>query len=638
MQGLISASRRIASGKWFGSPSFRKREWISSVRKAESGFAGISDKEIAERSDEIRGRNLETNGSELRSLRREYAGLIAESVYRAMGFRMFDVQVEAMGAACQNAIVEMQTGEGKTVVTGSIAALRTMEFPSVHVSTTNSYLADRDCDELSPVFEILGLSFGKLPSESDEAASRKTYKKQLVYGPGYQFGFDFLHDQMNLRKDRKQQTGSAVLQRIRGIDSSHKLIQPEHRHLSLIDEADSVMIDEAMTPLIISLPGQNIHDPVPYRLAREIVAGMADGPDYRIQLPEKSIEISDAASLRAHEKIAGQRNLFLARPWKAYLSNAIRAEKILKRDIDYVVVDEKIQLVDQNTGRIMDDRTWQAGLHQAIEVKENVPMQPARESTTQVTRQRYLQMYDSLAGLTGTAASVTEEFSKIYGCPVIVIPTNRPSKRRVERTRFFADAEAKFAAIADDVIARHATRQPVLVGTRTIQESIQINEVLMARGINAVILNGVQDGDEAEIVSKAGHAGAITIATNMAGRGTNIKPDKEALAAGGLHVAAVSPNESRRTDRQLIGRGARQGQPGSSQFFVAADDALLIDHQSPLSKQILRKAGKSGESADFSRELAALQKAIEHRNFKSRQQMILRDRWMDSVRESIEKY
>jgi preprotein translocase subunit SecA len=622
---------------WFRQPKFRKDQWIAAVRKSESAATSMSDSALLERAGELRELFADASPREKQLLREQYAGLIAESVFRSLGFRLFDVQLEGVGAASDGAIIEMQTGEGKTVVTGCIAALKTLEVPTVHVSTTNSYLADRDCDELAPIFDRMGISHGKLPEESNESASRLAYRQQIVYGPGYQFGFDYLHDQMKLRQQRKSRLGKDIVSRIRGGEQGHKMIQPTRHYVSLIDEADSVMIDEALTPLIISVPGNTPQDPVPYQLAKKIAAELIEDEDYTIKLPEKSIEIFDETNQRVHDKIAGHRDLLLARPWKAYISNAIRAEKILQKDVDYVVLEEKIQLVDQYTGRILPDRTWQAGLHQAIEVKENVPMQPARESTTQVTRQRYLQMYDSLSGLTGTAQSVSEEFREIYKCPIVVIPTNRPSQRHIEQTRFFVDAESKIAAIAEDVLRRHQKNQPILIGTRTIRESMQIDEALRARNIEAVLLNGVQDGDEAEIVSKAGIAGAITIATNMAGRGTDIKPDERALAAGGLHVIAVSPNESPRIDRQLIGRGARQGQPGSAQFFVAADDALLVDHNSSLPKQILRKAGAGGESADFSNELAALQKSIEQAKFKQRQQMILRDRWMDSVRESIEK-
>ena len=637
MPNMISTRRRQSPLGWLRGKTSRKQRWVPQVRKSEAGCESLSDSEIVNQANLIRERYAESAPADRTQHRYDYAGLICECVYRSLGFRLFDVQLEGIGAASRGSIIEMQTGEGKTVVTGCIAALRALEVPSVHVSTTNSYLADRDCDELAPIFDRLGLSHGKLPSESDEAASRAAYKQEIVYGPGYQFGFDFLHDQMKLRQQKKSSLGREVINRIRGTQQGHKLIQPEHHHIALIDEADSVMIDEAMTPLIISMPGTAPQDPVPYHLANRIAGEMVEGEHYTIKLPEKSIEVTDRANLEAHEKIANHRNLLLARPWKAYISNAIRAREILRKDVDYVVLDDKIQLVDQYTGRILADRTWQAGLHQAVEIKENVEMQPARESTTTITRQRYLQMYDSLAGLTGTGQSVAEEFLAIYNCPIVVIPTNRPSLRRIDKTRFFADAEAKFAAIADDVLDRHKNYQPILIGTRTIRESIQIDQALRARNIEAVLLNGVQDGDEAEIVSQAGKTGAITIATNMAGRGTDIKPDARAIEAGGLHVISVSPNESTRIDRQLIGRGARQGQPGSAQFFVAADDALLIDHNSSLPKQIIRSAKSSGESKDFSRELLALQKTIERRNFGQRKQMILRDRWMDSVRESIEK-
>ena len=639
MNGLISRSesgRRFAFN-WFRQPRFRHQPWIAAVRKHESKAVSLSDAQLRSQAVDLRDQYAEANAKARPDLREQYAGLITEAVFRSLGFRLFDVQLRGIGAAGGGAIVEMQTGEGKTVVTGCIAALKSLEVPSVHVSTTNIYLADRDCDEMAPIFDHLGLAHAKLPGESDESASRSAYKQQIVYGPGYQFGFDYLHDQMKLRQRRKNSLGESFVNKIRGNHQGHKLIQPAEHYVALIDEADSVMIDEALTPLIISMPDKNPQDPVPYQLAKKIAAELIEGEDYKIKLPEKSIEVNGNANQRAHDRIAGHRELRLARPWKAYISNAIRAEKVLQRNVDYVVLEEKIQLVDQYTGRILPDRTWQAGLHQAIEVKENVPMQPPRESTTQITRQRYLQMYDSLSGLTGTAQSVADEFLEIYKCPIVVIPTNRVSQRRIEPTRFFVSFEAKAAAIADDVLRRHKTSQPILIGTRTIRESLQIEAALRGRGIEPVLLNGVQTGDEAEIVSQAGKAGAITIATNMAGRGTDIKPDQRALAAGGLHVIATSSNEAPRIDRQLIGRGARQGQPGGAQFFISAEDSLLVDHNSSLPKQIIKRANSDGESTDFSRELLDLQRSIEQRNFKQRKQMILRDKWMDSVRESIEK-
>ena len=414
------------------------------------------------------------------------------------------------------------------------------------------------------------------------------------------------------------------------------MIQPPEHGMALIDEADSVMIDEAMTPLIISMPSDIVEDPAPYLAAKKIAAEFVEGEDYTIEWPSKKLTISDAANDKAHMAVAKQ--VFeLVRPWRVYISNAVRATETFTRDIDYVIVDAKVQIVDPFTGRIAPDRTWQDGLHQAIECKEHVPIQPGRESTAQITRQRYLQLYDELAGLTGTASSVATELQQVYGCRVVGIPTNRKSLRKVDRTRFFADQDSKLSALAAEVLRRHQTGQPILVGTRTIAESFQARDALLAVDLNPTVLNGVQDREEAEIVSQAGAVGAITIATNMAGRGTDIKLKQLALDAGGLHVIGTSHNASPRIDRQLVGRAARQGQPGSAQFFTAATDELLVENNSSLVKSIPRRASKSGESADFTNEISKLQDSIERRNSKLRQEMILRDRWMDKVREAIEK-
>ena len=604
------------------------------IRLAEKAASALSDQQLAQRSQELQEQANEKFDN---ATINEFGGLIAESIFRNVGFRLYDVQVEALVAGASGAIVEMHTGEGKTVVTGAIAAIKALNCPSVHVGTTNTYLAARDLECVAPAFDMLGLSHGLLPEESNETASRRTYRNQIVYGPGYQYGFDYLRDQMFLRNNRQTAIGFATVNRIRGNDPFDNLIQPSEHHVALIDEADSVMIDEAMTPLVISMPAKEHEDPTPYYWAKKITSDFVEGEHFKIELPSKNIDVTDDANQLAHDAIASIKNLQLARPWRVYITNAIRAQHVYQRDVDYVVLEGTVQIVDQNTGRIFSDRTWQDGLHQAVEAKEGVDIQPGRESTTQITRQRYLQMYGDLAGLTGTGASVADEFKSVYGCRVIPIPTNKPNARKILTARFFSSLEAKLEAIALDVVERHKTRQPILIGTRTIRESYEVRDTLLARGINPLILNGVQDGEEAEIVGQAGIAGAITIATNMAGRGTDIKPDQEALAAGGLHVIGVSPNNSKRIDRQLVGRAARQGQPGSAQFFAAADDPIFIENNSPLQKRITRRAKRSGEAPDFSNELSNLQKAIEARDTKLRQDMILRDRWMDSVRESIDK-
>ena len=630
-----SETKRSRRAGFFG---FGRKKVIQAsakrIRLAEQAAMSLSDQQLAERSKELQEQAFENLDAKTMN---EFGGLIAESIFRNVGFRLYDVQVNALVAGATGAIVEMHTGEGKTVVTGAIAAIKSLGCPSVHVGTTNTYLAARDLECMEPAFDMLGITHGLLPEESDEAASRRTYRKQIVYGPGYQYGFDYLRDQMFLRNNRQSQLGFSTVNQIRGNDMFGNLIQPSEHHVALIDEADSVMIDEAMTPLVISLPAKHHEDPTPYLLAKKITADFVEGEHYKIELPSKKIDVTDAANQQAHDAIATIKDIELARPWRLYIVNAVRAQQVYQRDVDYVVLDGTVQIVDQNTGRIFSDRTWQDGLHQAVEAKENVPIQPGRESTTQVTRQRYLQMYGDLAGLTGTGASVAQEFQSVYGCRVIAIPTNRPCLRKIRKSRFFSSIQAKLEAIAIDVIERHKTRQPILIGTRTIRESYAVRDALLAHGIDPLILNGVQDGEEAEIVGQAGFAGAITIATNMAGRGTDIKPDQEALDAGGLHVIGVSPNSSKRIDRQLVGRAARQGQPGSAQFFAAADDQIFVENNSPLQKQITRRAKRSGEAPDFSNNLANLQEAIETRNLKLRQDMIMRDRWMDSVRESIDK-
>ena len=586
-QSPQQTSSRPASraGRWGQRKSNRSfRSWPAQIRKSEALTSKLTDAQLLSEADRLRELAAESPDP---SQVPKFCGIVCEAIFRAKGFRLYDVQLLAIAAGAAGNVVEMQTGEGKTVVTGAIAAIKTLNSPSVHVGTTNTYLAERDREELTTAFGLLGISNGLLPEESNENLSRGVYRKQIVYGPGYQYGFDYLRDQMYLRDNRQTALGTGILNRIRGLDPYSKLIQPAKHHVALIDEADSVMIDEAMTPLVISLPSKDFEDPTPYLIAQKIASKFTEGVEYTIEFPSKKIEVTDEANQLAHDEIARRRNLNLSRPWRIYITNAIRASRTFERDVDYVVVDDTVQIVDQNTGRIMPDRTWQDGLHQAVEAKENLEIQPGRESTTQITRQRYLQMYDQLAGLTGTASSVTKEFETVYKCPVVAVPTNKKNQRKILPTRFFADLESKLSAIAQQVQQRHATGQPVLVGTKTIRESLEIQDVLVAQGLNPVLLNGVQDGEEADIVAKAGAMGAITIATNMAGRGTDIKLPPEALAAGGLHVIGISPNDSKRIDRQLVGRAARQGQPGSAQFFAAATDAIFVENESSLTLSLI---------------------------------------------------
>ncbi len=630
---LALFSKRSSSNRLL-SPAGRMRRWVDAMRNHESRLESVSDAELRDAADAVREGADQDGPSESKVV--EFSAIVGEAIYRSQGIRLYDVQRQALKACLSRNVAEMQTGEGKTVVTGAIAAVNTILYPNVHVATTNSYLAARDLESMEATFDFLGITHALLPEENDVVQSRAAYRQQVVYGPGYQFGFDYLRDQMELRKNRPDALGVATISRISGKELTWKSLQDQTHHLALIDEADSVLIDEALTPLIISLPTKGYEDPAPFLAAKKIASAMERDIDYHVELPSKKIEVTEAANQSAHESIAN-RNFELSRPWRTYITNAIRAQETFEKDIDYVVVDGQVQIVDQNTGRILPDRSWQAGLHQAVEAKEGVEIQPGRESTTQVTRQRYLQLYQSLSGLTGTAMSAKAEFRSVYQCGVISIPTNKPSQRKLLKSRFFASQESKLEAIAAEVQRRHSTGQPILVGTKTIQESLQVHDALARRGMVPVLLNGIQDREESEIVAQAGTVGSITIATNMAGRGTDIKIAPLALEAGGLHVIGASPNASKRTDRQLVGRAARQGQPGSAQFFVAATDSVIADNKPALQKQISRRANKDGDSGDFSVALSKLQDEIEARNYQIRQKMILRDYWMDTVRDAIEK-
>ena len=625
----------------FGAPFGRRRairgcqRRAIEIRRAEKLAADLSDTALQDEARRLCDAAGKISCTDQISVL--FAGLVAEAVFRVNGFRLFDVQMLALAAGSSGAIVEMQTGEGKTVVTGAIAAVQCLTFPTVHVGTTNTYLAARDLESMAPVFELLGLTWGLLPEEYDRPVSRQAYRSRIVYGPGFQYGFYYLTDQMTLRQNRRTHRGAETRNRISGRSSSDSLLQTGAFHAAIIDEADSVMIDEAMTPLIISVPVSEVADPKPYLIAKKMADDFVEGQDFHIPEGMSTVVITDDALRKAHADIARVRNLQLKQAWRTYVQNAVRAKCLLKRNKDYVVRDNEIQIVDPYTGRIQPDRTWQQGLHQAVEARENVPFRPGRDSTTQITRQRYLQLYGSLTGLTGTASAVAREFQSVYGCPIVEIPTHRPCRRKVLPTRFFADSQTRYEAIARETTGRHQSGQPVLVGTRTIQESLDLCDVLTAHGLAPTVLNGIQDDQEADIVSRAGQTGAVTIATNMAGRGTDIKPDQQALDAGGLHVIGASPNFSTRTDRQLAGRAARQGQPGSVRFYAAATDEIFTENRSELALQIRRSAKGNGEADDFSRQLQTLQRDLETQGFQQRQDMIRRDRWMDTVRNSVEK-
>ena len=564
------------------------------------------------------------------------AALGSEAVQRVMGFRLHDVQIRGAIATSRGAIVEMQTGEGKTVVSGVAAVIRSAIDNTVHVATTNDYLAERDHETVAPVFELLGLTSAVLMLDVELNVTKRTYECDIVYGPGYLFGFDYLRDQLALRNAEDLTLGRDVLSHINGTNIADMLLQ--HKHASIIvDEADSVLIDEAATPLILSGGEEENVDGQAFIHARRIAEELQEGTHFEIDRRHRTITIYESAVDYAHAALASIEKLKLSRPWSIYIKNALYANHLLSRNEHYVVQDGEVNLVDQLTGRIFDDRTLRDGLHQAVEAKEMLEITAPNHVQARITRQRFFQLYDTVCGMTGTAIGSENELRHFYDVPVMQLQPHRKSKRIELPTRFFAGWDEKLCAIVDDVKSRLSEGRPLLIGTRTIHESQLIADAFETEAIGCVVLNGIQDAEEAEIIAEAGKVGAVTIATNMAGRGTDIKLTEESRARGGLHVIGTQRHASHRVDRQLAGRAARQGDPGSCQFFVSADDELLRQYSPSLASQIASACRKSKSPPDFSLQIYRLQRRIEQNAFESRRMLVHQDNWMDAIRSSVAK-
>ncbi|MCL4112624.1 UNVERIFIED_CONTAM: hypothetical protein GTU68_044010 [Idotea baltica] len=541
---------------------------------------------------------------------------MTEAVVRTQKKTYYDVQLLAGLVLASGAIAEMQTGEGKTLVTALPAFLHGLTGNGVHVATTNDYLAARDFEELKPAFTLLGLTVGLLEEQGDPVNKLAGYGCDVTWGTGYEYGFDFLKDQLALRRQPKIQDGHAF---------------------AIIDEIDSVLIDEATTPLVLSgsVSDDELSRPV-YEFARKVSDTLVADTHFLLDEPKRSTQLTADGWAHIHTDLPANLTALFRRPWSQYVEHALRARYVLKRDVDFVVVDDEVQIVDVNTGRIHSERTWRAGLHQAVETRTGVPITTEKESMARISRQRYFQFYSTMCGMTGTATGNEREMREFYSLPIVTIPLNRPSNRKYLGERFFDSNDSKFRAIADDVQLRSPTGQPILVGTRTIEQSYLLADVLTQRGIKHSVLNGTQDEDEAMIVSKAGLDGTVTIATNMAGRGTDIKLNQSATDAGGLHVIVAEHHDSPRVDRQLVGRSARQGDPGSCQFFSAAEDTLIRVNSEQLADAILRNAGESGEcSKDFSSDIARIQAEVEEQGYSQRRRMVDHDHWLEQVLETV---
>lgn len=603
-------------------------------------FREKSDDTLRIACEELRRKYRDKSDSEARRHLTEISfALLREASRRTTGLFHYPEQILAGLALVRGGIAEMATGEGKTLAVSLPAFYFSLGGRGVHVITVNRYLAERDHAFSKPIFDLLGVSIGLLPEGQGATPEKKreAYDCDITYGVGYEFGFDYMRDQLSLMRT----PGGGPLEELRcallGKEVAAAAVCQRKLAHAIIDEVDSVLIDEAGCPLLISESRSDAAPSETYLAARDLSRQLAEGVHYRIDRNRKSVELSPAGIAAIHAVPDGIPREDLLRPWETYVRNALKADHLFRRDEHYVLAEGKIVIVDEFTGRRFADRTWREGLHQAVEAKEDAEVRPESLSAASITRQRFFALYDVICGLTGTAAESAGEFWRLFQIPVVPIPLHRPSKRETLPDRIFRDHTSMDAAIVADITARHRHGQPVLVGTRTIRDSERLSDHLSAAGIPHRVLSAKQDAEEDAIVATAGEAGSVLIATNMAGRGTHISLSREAEAAGGLHVIAVERNESARIDRQLIGRGARQGQPGSAQTFLSADDYLLRDFAPAISAKLkAMTADPKGELPGKCKSLFdEVQRKVERLRYEGRLRMAERDKWLEETRQAI---
>ncbi|NKB90032.1 MAG: preprotein translocase subunit SecA [Acidobacteria bacterium] len=589
--------------------------YVEPINALEPEYEKLSDDELRGKTAEFRGR-LEA-GETVDDLLIEAFAAVREASRRTTEMRHYDVQLIGGVILHRGIIAEMTTGEGKTLVATLPAYLNALEGKGVHVVTVNDYLARRDRDWMSPIYEFLGMKVGTIQNNMEDAERQVAYRSDITYGTNNEFGFDFLRDNMKFRlEDRAQR----------------------EFHYAIVDEVDSILIDEARTPLIISGPAE-IETELYYRIDRIIPRLRAD-TDYEVDEKQRSVAITEEGTQHV-EKLLGIENLYDAVNISLvhHVQQGLRAHVLYKRDKDYLVKDGQVVIVDEFTGRMMAGRRWSDGLHQAVEAKEGVQIERENQTLATVTFQNYFRMYDKLAGMTGTAVTEATEFAKIYALDVAEIPTNRDLQRTEYADVIFRTLEEKWIAVVDEIEELQENGRPVLVGTASIESSEHLARQLKKRRVPHVVLNAKHHEREAEIVSEAGQKGAVTIATNMAGRGTDIVLGEGVKELGGLHVLGTERHEARRIDNQLRGRTGRQGDPGSSQFFLSLEDDLMrvfgMDRLQGLMKRLGMEEGVPIEDRLVTRAIERAQKQVEGRNFEIRKHLLEYDDVMEKQRQNI---
>ena len=650
-------SRLLSAGE--GKQIKKYSQVVKRVNELEASRESMSDDELRAQTALFRQR-IE-NGEDLNAILPEAFATVRETSKRVLGQRHYDVQLMGAMALNDGHIAEMGTGEGKTLVSTLAGYLNALTGENVHIVTVNDYLAKRDSEWMGRIYRALGMKVGLIQNGMGLEAKKPAYAADVTYGTNSEFGFDYLRDNMVVRPEQRIQRG---------------------HNFAIVDEVDSILIDEARTPLIISGPGMQSTDT--YRRFAEVMPGLQEGVDYEKDEAKRTITATDYG-LEHIESLLGVDDLY-ADPsgmMPNYLQQALKAQFLFKRDVDYVVMNGEVKIVDEFTGRIMEGRRFSEGLHQALEAKEHVKVREENQTLATVTLQNYFRLYSKLSGMTGTALTEDSEFKQIYNLPVTVIPPNKPVARIDEEDLIYRTIEAKFNAVADDVAARHAKGQPCLIGTVSIETSEYLSRLLDKRGIKHETLNAKNHEREAAIVAQAGRYGAVTIATNMAGRGTDImlggNPDvlgmrmlidadndpaeateeqiaeyvakakvitdsehDKVVAAGGLAVIGTERHESRRIDNQLRGRAGRQGDPGSTQFYLSLEDDLMRKFGGDKMGSIDKMMQKTNMPDDMpiqaslvSKAIESAQRQVETMNFGIRKSVLEYDDVMNLQRKAI---
>jgi preprotein translocase subunit SecA len=605
--------------KIFGSKNDREikvlRRTVEQINRLEASVQPLTDEQLRGKTAEFKQRYV--NGETLDSLLPEAFAVCREGAKRVLGERHYDVQLIGGMVLHQGKIAEMKTGEGKTLTSTSAVYLNALSGKGVHVVTVNDYLARRDVEWMGRLYNFLGLSTGAILHGMDDRARREAYAADVTYGTNNEFGFDYLRDNMKFSLEDYCQRGF---------------------NFAIVDEVDSILVDEARTPLIISGPAEMSTDL--YIKVDSIMRHFKETEHYTKDEKARQVLLTDEGVMLAEAQLDVD-NLYDPRniSWLHHVNQALKAHILFKKDVDYIVKNGEVVIVDEFTGRTMEGRRWSDGLHQAVEAKEGVKIEKENQTLASITFQNYFRMYDKLAGMTGTADTEAAEFKKIYELDVVVIPSNRPVVRIDMADVIYKNQAAKYRAVVREIKELHAKGQPVLVGTISIDVSELISAMLKQEGIPHEVLNAKQHEREAEIIAQAGQLGKITIATNMAGRGTDIKLGQGVREAGGLHILGTSRHESRRIDNQLRGRSGRQGDPGSSRFYLSLEDDLLRIFGGDRLTSIMNRLGMEEdepiEHSMISKAIENAQRKVEAHNFDIRKHLLEYDDVMNKQREVI---